>query len=143
MPQRRPKKKHGSASVLPGFFFGRLCGTSDPYRIKKVRFRNTTIFFLQPASKNVLWYLKISPKIKVSILNKFMSFDTIHIYDRRTEEKFPQSKNCPCPLLRKRSGSNRRRDRTPLFIARVGYTAIIGVHFKRQEMKKSGQLPIF
>jgi hypothetical protein len=27
--------------------------------------------------------------------------------------------------------------------ARVNYTAIVGVHFKRQEMKKSGQLPIF
>jgi hypothetical protein len=27
--------------------------------------------------------------------------------------------------------------------ARVNYTAIVGVHFKRQAMKKSGQLPIF
>jgi hypothetical protein len=27
--------------------------------------------------------------------------------------------------------------------ARVGYTAIVGVHFKRKEMKKNGQLPIF
>jgi hypothetical protein len=27
--------------------------------------------------------------------------------------------------------------------ARVNYTAILGVHFKRQEMKKAKQLPIF
>jgi hypothetical protein len=27
--------------------------------------------------------------------------------------------------------------------ARVNYTAIVGVHFKRKEMKKNGQLPIF
>jgi hypothetical protein len=27
--------------------------------------------------------------------------------------------------------------------ARVNYTAILGLHYKRQEMKKSGQLAIF
>jgi hypothetical protein len=27
--------------------------------------------------------------------------------------------------------------------ARVNYTAIVGVHFKRKEIKKNGQLPIF
>jgi hypothetical protein len=27
--------------------------------------------------------------------------------------------------------------------ARVNYTAVLGLHFERKEMKKTGQLPIF
>jgi hypothetical protein len=43
-------------------------------RLRKVRFRNTTNFFLQPAAMNVHRCLKISPKIKVSKLDKLYEF---------------------------------------------------------------------
>jgi hypothetical protein len=60
-----------------------------------------------------------------------------------TEEETPQSQNCRA--LQDELGRVPKQEEIEqvFLLARVMYKAILGLHFKRQEQQKSGQLAIF
>jgi hypothetical protein len=64
-------------------------------------------------------------------------------HDPRAEEKTPQSQNCPA--LRDELGRVPKKEEIErvFLLTRVMYKAVLGLHYKRQEQKKTGQLAIF
>jgi hypothetical protein len=64
-------------------------------------------------------------------------------YDPRSEEKAPQSQNAVA--LHDELGRVPKKEEIErvFLLTRVMYKAVLGLHYKRQEQKRSGQLAIF
>jgi hypothetical protein len=60
-----------------------------------------------------------------------------------TEEKTSESKNCCCPADELGRVPKTEEIEQVFLLTRVMYKAVLGLHYKRQEQKKSGQLAIF
>jgi hypothetical protein len=65
------------------------------------------------------------------------------MYDPSPKEKTPQSQDSSGTSRRIRSVPKKEEIEQVFLLARVLYKAVLGLHFKRQEQKKSGQVAIF
>ena len=78
------------------------------------------------------------------ILTFWVSFETIiYDYDCWSEEKALESKNAVA--LQSELGRVPKKEEIDqvFLLARVMYKAVLGLHYKKQEQKKNGQLAIF
>jgi hypothetical protein len=77
-------------------------------------------------------------------LTNAMSFDTI-LYMATTEQKKKLLKAKIAVALQDELGRVPKEEEINrvFFLTRVMYKAVLGLHYKRQEQKKSGQLSIF
>jgi hypothetical protein len=72
-----------------------------------------------------------------------LSFDTNETDDTGAEEKTIKSQNCCCPQDELGQVPKQEEIERVFLLTRVMYKAVLGLHFKRQEQKKTGQLAIF
>jgi hypothetical protein len=88
---------------------------------------------------------KTRPTIKVSKLDKFKSFGTIVKDMASTDQKRKLLKAKIAVALHDELGRIPKEEEVNqvFLLTRVMYKAVLGLHFKRQEQKKTGQLAIF